>query len=75
MYHFPYFLPFLPIEYRRRLSYSLLVSFSLVQARDPDFDEDKARQIIDLYNQVQDYEMHKLEMYGKTNTRINPFDL
>lgn len=74
MYKFKHFLPFLPVEYRRRLAYEVLIAYYELQARENINEAYEPRIIFDIYEAIQEYDMRRLELTGYTNTSCNPFD-
>lgn len=75
MYEFEHILPFLPVEHRRQMCFSILGTYWLMVSDPGAREENDFLQIAAMYQVIQRRDMKMCEERGLTNTSVNPFDI
>jgi len=75
MYTFSQVLHFLPQDYRRKLEFSVGLTFAAMMKEPEGWSDVHIAEVTHLYRDIQSRSMFLCELLGCTNTNGNPFEL
>lgn len=74
MYEFSEVLPFLPMDYLNKVTFSICQSHEIMRQAREEYSDADFMQVHHLYSDLKRYELMQCELLGFTNTRIDPIE-